>query len=143
LTGRDIGEGHVTKPPEYRAGESQIAALQVKLLRAKARPERQRLLDQIFVAEERFAPISTELFNRARTAPRKLVTLRDVQRALRADEVLLEFAVFEPASYCLIVTRGTARLHRLPGRAAIQNRLESAWVPPHSGQMKGLPSVLM
>jgi CHAT domain-containing protein len=114
----------VRKPPALRAGERRIAALQLQLLRARERAERQRLLDRIFDAEEELASVSTELFNRTRTAPRKRVTLRDVQRVLRADELLLEFALAEPNSYGVVATRSTARLYRLPGRTAIQNRLE-------------------
>jgi CHAT domain-containing protein len=114
----------VTKSVEFRAAERRIATLQLRLLRAGGRAERQRLLDQIFVAEEQLAPLSTELFNRTRTAPRKPATLRDLQRALRADEVLLEFALAEPNSYAVVATRSSARVHRLPGRAAIHAALE-------------------
>jgi CHAT domain-containing protein len=94
------------------------------LLRANSRAERQRLLDQIFVAEEQLAPLSTELFNRTRSAPRKPATLRDLQRVLRADEVLLEFALAEPNSYAVVATRNAARVHRLDGRTAIHEALE-------------------
>jgi CHAT domain-containing protein len=114
----------VKKPQELRAGERRIAALQLKLLRAKGPTERQRLLDEIFVAEEQLAPTSIELFNRTRTGPRKALTLKDVQRALGPDETLLEFALAEPDSYSIVVTRSTARLRRLPGRAAIEGRVE-------------------
>jgi CHAT domain-containing protein len=96
----------------------------LRLLRAKGRAERQRLLDQIFIAEEQLAPLSTELFNRTRRAPRKPATLRDLQRALRADEVLLEFALAEPNSYAVVATRTTARVHRLPAKAAIHTALQ-------------------
>src|SRR5438046_2574483 len=47
-----IPVSEVKMPPELRAGERRIAALQLRLLRAKGRTERQRLLDQIFLAEE-------------------------------------------------------------------------------------------
>jgi CHAT domain-containing protein len=114
----------VRKPPELRAAERSIAALQLKLLRARGRAERQRLLDQIFVAEQHLAPLSTELFNRTHSGPRKPVTLKELQGVLRVDEVLLEFVLAEPYSYCVVATRTTARLHRLPERTAIQSRLE-------------------
>ena len=114
----------VKMPPELRAGERRISALQLQLLRAKGRTARQRLLDQIFLAEEQLAPISTELFNRTRTAPRTAMTLKDVQRALRPDELLLEFALADPDSYAIAVTRSTARLRRLPGRSAVESRVE-------------------
>src|SRR6267154_1149428 len=71
--------GDLKKPPELRAGERQIAALQLQLYRSKGRADRQRLLDQIFSAEERLAPVETELFNSTRINPRKAVTLKDLQ----------------------------------------------------------------
>jgi CHAT domain-containing protein/Tfp pilus assembly protein PilF len=114
----------VKKPQELRAAERRIASLQVKLLWTTNRSERQRLLDQIFVAEEHLAPVETELFNRSRAVPRKSLTLQDVQRALRADELLLEFALAEPDSYGLVVTRNNARLRQLPSRSAIEKRVE-------------------
>ena len=88
--------GDLKKPPELRAGERQIAALQLQLYRSKGRADRQRLLDQIFSAEERLAPVETELFNSTRINPRKAVTLKDLQAVLRSDEVVLEFALAEP-----------------------------------------------
>ena len=69
----------ITKPAACRVAERRISTLQLRLLRADGRAERQRLLDQIFVAEEQLAPLSTELFNRTRTAARKPATLRDLQ----------------------------------------------------------------
>ncbi len=114
----------IKRPPAFRAGQRQLAALQLQLLRATTRTERQRLLDQIFIAESTFAAVSTEMFNRTRTAPRRPLTLSDVQRALRRDELLLEFTLDEPASYCLVITRTAARVQRLPGKAVIERRTE-------------------
>jgi CHAT domain-containing protein/Tfp pilus assembly protein PilF len=114
----------VAKPPELRAAERRIAALQSRLLRAQDQNDRERLLDEIFRAEEQLALISTELFTRTRTGPRAPVTLQDVQAVLRADEVLLEFASAEPRSFTVVATRSTARMHQLPGRQAIYDRLE-------------------
>jgi hypothetical protein len=115
--------GDVKKPPELRAGEREIAALQLQLYRVRGRAERQRLLDQIFSVEERLAPVETELFNRTRINPRKTVTVRDMQGVLRSDEVVVEFALAEPESFCVVVTRAAARICELPGRAAIQAHL--------------------
>ncbi len=114
----------VTKTAEFRAAERRIAVLQLRLMRAKGRHDRQLLLDQIFVAEEQLAPLSTELFKRTRTAPHKPSTLRDLQRALRTDEVLLEFALAEPNSYAIVATRSAARVHRFAGRNAFNEALE-------------------
>jgi len=113
------------RSPELRAREREVAALQVQLLSATGRAERQRLLDQIFIAEGQLAPVTSELFRRTRTAPRRPMTLRDVQQALRPDEVLLEFTLTEPDSYCIVATRSSARLLPLPGKGAIEAQVTS------------------
>lgn len=107
------------KPTELRAGERRITTLQMQLLRTTDRANRQRLLDEIFRAEEALAPMTTELFTRARRSARSPVTVRAVQAALRPDEVLFEIALAEHASFGIVVTRSSARVQRLPARAAI------------------------
>ena len=54
--------------------------------------------------------MTTELFARSRRSARRPVTLRAVQAALRPDEVLLEIALGEPASFGIIVTPFDARV---------------------------------
>lgn len=113
------------KPQELRDGERQIARLQRRLLRTTDRAARQRLLDQIFTAEERLAPISTTLFDRTRRAgTRKPIALHDLQEALSPDEVFIEFALADPESYAIVATRTSTRLQRLPGRDAIRMQIE-------------------
>jgi CHAT domain-containing protein len=110
----------VKKPPELRAAERKISSLQIKLLRTSGRSQRQRLLDEIFVAEEQLAPLETQLFSRARAVSRTPLTLREVQGTLRPDELLVEFALAEPDSYGVVVTRNSARLLQLPSRNAVE-----------------------
>lgn len=109
----------VRLPVGVRDAERRIAALQLRLLRATAREERARLLAQIFAAEERLAPLSTELFTRAQRSARSPVGLGRIQAALRTDELFYEIALTEPASFGLVITTGAARVKQLPGRAAI------------------------
>jgi CHAT domain-containing protein/tetratricopeptide (TPR) repeat protein len=109
------------KSRDMRTRERTLSALQVKLLRATARSDRRRLLDQIFLAEAQLAPISTELFSRTRTGPRQPLTLAAVQHALRPDEVFVEFALANPESCSLVITHDTARLQRLSSRDAIES----------------------
>ncbi|MGH9158439.1 MAG: tetratricopeptide repeat protein, partial [Vicinamibacteraceae bacterium] len=79
LLARPIAD--VKQPSALGAEERRIAALQVQLFRAKTRAERRRLLDQIFVAEEQLAPLSTALFDLTREASaRNPVTLQQFQR---------------------------------------------------------------
>lgn len=124
----------VTKPAGLRAAERRIVSLQSRLLRTSNRAERRRLLDEIFAAEEQFAPVSTELFRTTRSAPRKPVTLVQLQRALRPDELLLEFALAEPASFAVVATRDRARVQQLPGKAAIESAVKTLMAAVRSGQ---------
>jgi CHAT domain-containing protein len=124
----------VRKPENLRAGERHIAALQLQLMRSTRRAERERLLDQIFIAEEQLAPLSTELFARSRRTPRGVISLRNVQAALRPDELLFELALSEPTSYALIITSGRARVRQLPGRSAIRQRAAALVAATRGGQ---------
>jgi hypothetical protein len=117
LHSRPLSE--LRQPDELRAGERRISALQLKLLRTTDRTQRQRLLDEIFVAEEQLAPVATELFIRSGRSARAAVSLRDLQNVLRPDEVVFEIALAEPASFAVVITRSSSRLRRLPGRAAL------------------------
>jgi CHAT domain-containing protein len=116
----------VRAPSGLKAGERRLAALQVQLFQTKTGAERARLLGQIFVAEEQLAPLTTAFFDRTRrTTERRPITLRDVQRALRDDELFLEFALAEPRSYALVVTRVAARVQTLAGRAILAEQLKA------------------
>lgn len=117
LHSRPLSE--LPRPDELRAGERRIGALQLRLLRTTDRTQRQRLLDEIFVAEEQLAPVATELFIRSGHSARAAVSLRDLQNVLRPDEVVFEVALAEPASFAIVITRSSSRLKRLPGRAAL------------------------
>lgn len=124
----------VRKPEELRRGERKIAALQMQLLRTTNRANRQRLLDEIFKAEEALAPMTTELFTRSHRSARATFSLRAVQSALRPDELLFELALGEPASFGIVVNRSTARVRRLPGRAVIQAQAERLVSAARSGR---------
>lgn len=113
------------KPAELRAGERAIAALQTRLYRAKSRAERKALLDQLFAAEGRIATASTELFSHALAKNAKhAVTLSQVQAALRNDELFLEFALAEPNSYYIAVSRAAVHLRQLPGRSNLRKLVQ-------------------
>jgi CHAT domain-containing protein len=122
------------KPEDLRAGERRIASLQLQLLRSTSKGDRERLLNQIFLAEEQLAPLSTELFMRSRRPARGVMSLRNVQSALRPGELLLEIALSEPTSYALVITSGSARVRRLAGRAAILQRAAALASAARGGQ---------
>lgn len=109
-----------------RSGERKIAALQVQLFEATSPQQRQRLLDDIFVAEQQLAPISTELFaRRTQAGPRTPVSLANLQASLADGELFLEFVLAEPASYCLVVSRRSARVQHLAAAPALEAEVRS------------------
>jgi len=112
-------------PPEQRTVERRISALQLQLLRTSDRTTRQRLLNEILAAEGQLAPITTELWSAAQVTPRAAVSVSQVQRVLRPDELLLELALTDPASFGVAITKTDARLIRLPGKAAIEGEIEA------------------
>jgi tetratricopeptide (TPR) repeat protein len=124
----------MAKPPEVRAREHDVAALQLQLLRTSDRRERQKLLDRIFIAESRLSIVSTELFARTRLGQRQPAGLSTLQHVLRPDEVFVEFALADPVSFAIVVTRNEARMHRLPARAAIEREVDTLLKAVRSGQ---------
>lgn len=111
---------------ELVQGERRISDLQRRLLQTTDRGARQRLLTDIFAAEELLAPASTTFFDRAtRAGTRAAPRISALQGALRPDEVLVEFALADPVSYALVVTRGSARVRSLPTRQVIERQAEA------------------
>ena len=118
-----------------RVQERRIAALQVQLFEARTRGERQRLLDQIFAAEEQLAPLTTAVFDRARRASaRKPSTLREFQRILEPNELFLGLALAEPRSFMLVVTSAASRVQSLPSRTAVRELVEPLMKGIQSGR---------
>ncbi len=110
--------------------EVQIASLNNRLMDSEDAAERTRLLDAIFEAEQQLSP---DDWIRVKDKP---VLLRTLQSDLKAQEVLLEYVLDEPSSFCLAITRHTVSLTKLAGRSqidkliaeyrtAVSNRTES------------------
>lgn len=115
----------VVKPAALRAQEHEIARLQQQLFRSMSRVERRQLLARISVAEEALAPLATEVFDltRQQTATRE-TTLASFQRGLRPNELFLAFALAEPDSFVIAVTKQSASVAKIAGRAALRRSIE-------------------
>ncbi len=120
---------------EWRAGERRIAALQIQLMRTTDRATRRRLLDQIFVAEERLAPIATGLFASAEGPARSAISIAQVQRVLRPDELLVEYVLAEPSSFAVTIARTETHLVKLPARSAVEGQVEALLTAIQDGQV--------
>jgi CHAT domain-containing protein len=120
-------------PAELTAAERQITGLQIELQKTSGRRERQRVLDRLFESEESMARLSTAANRWMRVATRP-VGLEELQRVLQPGELLLEFVLDEPNSYCLIISRSSASLRKLAGRAEVDRNVDLLLKTVRDGQ---------
>jgi CHAT domain-containing protein/tetratricopeptide (TPR) repeat protein len=100
------------------AAEREIASLQLALMRTENSTRRRQLLDELFAAEQRLRAADSSRPFGGRSVP---ASLRTVRGALREDEVLLEYVLADPTSYCLVITSRAANLVRLASRKEIES----------------------
>lgn len=123
------------RPEAMREGERRISNLQRRLFQTINAAARGRLLDQIFAAEEQLAPVTTEFFDGARRATtRAAPSLARLQRVLRADEVFVEFALANPQSFAVVVTRDSARVQPLDSADVIRVAIDTFLKPLRAGE---------
>ena len=104
-------------------GEKKIAELQLALMRSHNRLERRRLLGSLERAEEEAYPALVANLRAPATQSRP-VALAKLQRSLAADQMVLEYLVAEPNSYCIQITQNQARIAELPGRKELRKQIE-------------------
>ncbi len=129
--GRSIADslrsrGTSAQPPaSLTEDEKQISRLQLQLLKTTSFTDRQQLLQQIFQLEQeegRVEAMQNLPWLQHQTHP---IALSGIQKAVGDDEVVLEYVLGEPASYCIVIEGKRARIVHLPGRAQIEKEVES------------------
>ena len=108
----------------------------LQLLRTTNRADRQRLLDEIFAAEEALAPMTTELFARSRTSVRRPVPSAPFKPRCGRTNCCFEFALGEPAPSVVVTRRGAGV--RLPGGRRSWLR-PTHWCPLREAGRKSRP----
>jgi CHAT domain-containing protein len=103
--------------PESLATEKNIARLRLQLTAAQSDKDIEQLRDQIFLAEQ-FRSVTPEL-SILKAQEHQVITVRQLQESLSNSEALLEYVMDDPASYCLVVTRTSIRIVKLPGEQAL------------------------
>jgi CHAT domain-containing protein len=107
---------------EVRALEDTVSDLQLRLMRSETPEERARLLDQLVEYERRLEWTRTERRDSKPGWFEKPSSLREIQGSLRSDEVVLEYVLSEPNSYCVWISKQRASLQILPiGRKQIED----------------------
>lgn len=103
--------------------ERVISRLQLRLMRARTPAERKQLLEQLWDAEQqaRLQPNEPRL---NLLVGKNRVGVRTVQRSLAPNEVILEYILGEPTSYCLAISRGRLKLFPLPSKTRIEELVD-------------------
>src|SRR5713226_6080037 len=102
--------------PESLATEKNLARLRLQLSKAHSDKDIKKLRDQIFLAEQSRS-VTPEL-SILKAREHQVITSRQLQDSLSNSEALLEYVVDDPASYCLVITRTSIRIVKLPAREA-------------------------
>ena len=98
-----------------------MAILQARLMQANSANEREQLLDKLVEYERRLGLAWTKGDTANMRLPVQPAPLKIVQNDLKQDEVLLEYVLDDPNSYCVLISRKGAFVRGLPtGRKEIE-----------------------
>src|SRR5260370_14738810 len=105
--------------PESLATEMNLARLRLQLTEAHSKKDIEKLRDEIFLAEQ-FRSVTPEV-SILKAREHQVITGRQLQSSLSNSEALLEYVVDDPASYCLVITRTSMGIVKLPGKQALSS----------------------
>jgi CHAT domain-containing protein len=105
--------------PESLATEKNLARLRLQLTEAHSDKDIQKVRDQIFLAEQ-FRSVTPEV-SILKAREHQVITSRQLQDSLSNSEALLEYVVDDPVSYCLVITRTSMRIVKLPGKQELSS----------------------
>lgn len=100
--------------------EIQITNLQRRLRQQQTSAERAQLLDELDEAETKLAGAEYEHDQFRKLFPSRPVSLNDLEHSLDADEVVLEYILSDPYSYCLVITRDGEMVQTLASRTRME-----------------------
>src|SRR5260370_30822534 len=101
--------------------ERNISNLQTRLMQTSLAVQREQLLEDLVEYERRLGLAWTRGDAPNQRLPVQPAALKNVQAILKPDEVLLEYVLDDPNSFCISVTHGAAHVLTLPvGRKRIE-----------------------
>jgi len=109
------------------AAAEEVSRIQLALLHETNRSQRENLLERLFQAEQVVAPVGRpeSRLQQATIHQAHASGLATLQRSLRPDEMVLEYVLDEPSSFCFHVTRTNAAITVLPaGRKRIDDLVD-------------------
>src|SRR5579862_326180 len=102
--------------------ETDLAGLQLQLMQTNSAEKREQLMDQLVEYERRLGLAWTKEDAPGHGMPVQPASLSKVQEVLKTDEVLLEYVLDDPTSFCVVVSQKGAYVRPLPaGRREIEN----------------------
>ena len=105
--------------------EGDVAGLQVRLMQTSSPVERGQLLDNLVEYERRLGLAWTREDAPSQRLPVQPAALTNVENDLHPDEVLLEYVLDDPTSFCITVTRRGAHVQALPvGRKEVEKLVQ-------------------
>jgi len=114
-----------TESADVRALEDAVSDLQLRLMRSEDAGERTALLDQLVEHERRLELKRTEQMETNSRWFDRPVPLKQIQQTMSAEEVVLEYVLDEPHSYCLWISKSRAGVQTLAeGRRGIEDLVE-------------------
>jgi CHAT domain-containing protein len=111
--------GKPPETPEELEIEKQISRLNLELAKANSAEQVHQIRDKIFLAEE--ARWVTPASGTWKSQPWQTIPLDRIRQGLTANELLLEYVMAQPHSYCLAIGRDFARIVHLPDRESIES----------------------
>ena len=106
--------------------ETDVSTLQTRLMQTNSAMEREQLLDQLVEYERRLGLAWANEDTRNRRLPAQPSSLAMVQHDLKPDEVLLEYVLDDPYSYCVSISGKKAFVRVLPaGRKQIEKSAQA------------------
>src|SRR6266852_1316766 len=106
---------------DVRTLENEVSELQLRLMRSENAQERVGLLDQLVEYERRLEWTRTDQKASNPGWFEKPASLKAIQASLRSDEVVLEYVLSEPHSYCVWISKKQAGVQTL---IAARQRIE-------------------
>jgi CHAT domain-containing protein len=114
-----------TESDQTAALEGDVAGLQARLMQTSSALEREQLLDNLVEYERRLGLAWTREGAPNRQVSVQPAALANVENDLHPDEVLLEYVLDDPISFCISVTRRGAHVQALPiGRKEVEKLTE-------------------
>jgi CHAT domain-containing protein/tetratricopeptide (TPR) repeat protein len=117
----DRSEIQATESEQTAELETNISNLQTRLMQTNLAVQREQLLEDLVENERRLGLAWTRGDAPNQRLPVQPAALKSVQADLKPDEVLLEYVLDDPNSFCVSVTHGAAHILTLPaGRKRIE-----------------------